>query len=71
VRSGRITSLIESGKLFSDLGVPPFDAAVDRVMICGSMGMIRDVRALVEMARLTEGSNSMPAEFVVERAFVD
>jgi hypothetical protein len=33
--------------------------------------MIRDVRALVEMARLTEGSNSMPAEFVVERAFVD
>lgn len=71
VRTGRITSLIESGKLFSDLGVPPFDAAVDRVMICGSMGMIRDVRVLVEMAGLTEGSNSMPAEFVVERAFVD
>jgi ferredoxin--NADP+ reductase len=71
VRTGRITSLIESGKLFSDLGVPPFDAGVDRVMICGSMGMIRDVRTLVEMAGLTEGSNSMPSEFVVERAFVD
>lgn len=71
VRTGRITSLIESGKLFADLGVPPFDAGVDRVMICGSMGMIRDVRTLVEMAGLTEGSNSMPAEFVVERAFVD
>ncbi|MGB3536576.1 MAG: ferredoxin--NADP reductase [Mesorhizobium sp.] len=71
VRIGRITSLIKSGKLFADLGVPPFDAGVDRVMICGSMDMIRDVRALVEMAGLTEGSNSMPAEFVVERAFVD
>ena len=69
-RTGRITALIESGKLFSDLGVPPFDAAVDRVMICGSMELIRDVKALVEGFGLTEGSNAAPAEFVVERAFV-
>ena len=71
VRTGRITSLIESGRLFEDLCVPAFDPAVDRVMICGSMGMIRDVRALVEKAGLNEGANSAPAEFVVERAFVD
>ena len=70
-RMGRITDLIESGKLFADLGTPPFDPAVDRVMICGSMDMIRDVKALVEKAGLTEGSNAKPAEFVVERAFVD
>jgi ferredoxin--NADP+ reductase len=69
-RSGRITDLIESGKLFADLGVPPLDPAVDRVMICGSMDMIRDVKALVEGFGLTEGSNAAPAEFVVERAFV-
>ena len=69
-RMGRITDLIESGKLFADLGVPAFDPAVDRVMICGSMEMIRDVKALVEKAGLTEGSNAMPAQFVVERAFV-
>src|SRR5690606_18223143 len=31
---GRITTLIENGKLFADLGVPAFDPAVDRVMIC-------------------------------------
>jgi ferredoxin--NADP+ reductase len=71
VRTGRITTLIETGKLFSDLGVPPFDPAVDRVMICGSMDMLRDVKALVEKAGLKEGSNAQPAEFVVERAFVD
>ncbi len=70
-RTGRITTLIETGRLFADLGVPAFDPAVDRVMICGSMDMIRDVKALVEKAGLKEGSNSMPAEFVVERAFVD
>ncbi len=33
---GRITDLIESGKLFTDLGVPPLDPASDRGMICGS-----------------------------------
>lgn len=69
-RMGRITTLIESGKLFEDLGVAPFDPAIDRVMICGSMDMIRDVKALVEKFGLTEGANNKPAEFVVERAFV-
>lgn len=69
-RMGRITTLIESGKLFSDLGVAPFDPASDRVMICGSLDMIRDVKALVEKSGLVEGSNAAPADFVVERAFV-
>lgn len=66
----RITTLIESGQLFSDLGVEPLDAAHDRVMICGSLDMIRDVKELVEKAGLAEGSNAAPADFVVERAFV-
>ena len=69
-KMGRITTLIENGKLFSDLEVEPFDPATDRVMICGSMDMIRDVKTLVEGFGLTEGSNNKPAEFVVERAFV-
>lgn len=69
-RMGRITTLIENGKLFEDLGVAPFDPATDRVMICGSMDMLRDVKALVEKFGLTEGANNKPAEFVVERAFV-
>lgn len=35
---GRITELIQSGKLFADLEVPTLDPAADRVMICGSPG---------------------------------
>jgi ferredoxin--NADP+ reductase len=70
VHMGRITTLIESGKLFSDLGIAPFDHETDRVMICGSMDMIRDVKTLVEARGFKEGSNNAPAEFVVERAFV-
>ena len=69
-RTDRITKRIEAGTLFSDLDVPPFDPAVDRVMICGSIGLNTDMRALCEAAGLAEGSNARPAEFVVERAFV-
>jgi ferredoxin--NADP+ reductase len=67
---GRITKLVESGEFFAALGTPPFDPATDRVMICGGSGMLADVRALVEKAGLTEGSNAAPAEFVIEKAFV-
>jgi len=69
-RMGRITTLIDNGKLFADIGVAPFDPEHDRVMICGSLDMIRDVKELVEKAGLVEGSNASPADFVVERAFV-
>lgn len=67
---GRITTLIESGDLFTNAGVPPLNPAEDRVMICGSKDMIDDTAALVETFGLKEGSNSAPAEFVVEKAFV-
>jgi ferredoxin/flavodoxin---NADP+ reductase len=66
----RITDCIDSGRLFTDLGVPPLDPATDRVMICGSMAMLTDTKARVEQAGLREGSNAQPAEFVVEKAFV-
>ncbi|WP_372421789.1 ferredoxin--NADP reductase [Salinarimonas chemoclinalis] len=68
-RPMRITAAIESGRVFADLGIAPFAAQTDRVMICGSMEMLRDCRALCLAAGLTEGSNARPAEFVVERAF--
>lgn len=67
---GRVTTRMADGSLFAGLGVPPLDPAVDRVMICGSMEMLKDVKALVEAAGLTEGSVSEPGQFVVERAFV-
>lgn len=67
---GRITDLMASGKLYSDLGVPRLDPAVDRGMICGSTAMLKDTKALLEQAGLTEGANNKPAEFVIERAFV-
>ncbi|MCV6576256.1 MAG: ferredoxin--NADP reductase [Cohaesibacter sp.] len=70
-RTGRITDLMTSGKLFEDLGVPKINPEEDRGMICGSMAMLNDTKAVLEQFGLEEGSNARPATFVVERAFVD
>lgn len=69
-RKGRITTLMETGQLFADLGVPPLNPATDRAMLCGSTPMLADTKALLEAAGLREGSNAQPGEFVIERAFV-
>ncbi|MDH6268606.1 ferredoxin--NADP+ reductase [Rhizobium sp. SG_E_25_P2] len=68
---GRITDNIRSGKMFTDLGVPPLDPAVDRGMICGSAAMLKETKQLLIDAGLNEGANNKPGEFVIERAFVD
>ena len=69
-KMGRITTLIESGEVFRDIGIPPLDPAVDRAMVCGSLAFNLDIKSLLERAGLREGANSDPAEFVVEKAFV-
>lgn len=69
-RMGRITALISSGKFYSDLGIEKLDPATDRIMICGSMHMLKDVKELAESLGFVEGSLNEPGTFVVERAFV-
>ena len=68
---GRITELIESGKLFNDLDLPPLNVADDRVMICGSPAMLRDLKRTLEARGFHEGSTTTPGHFVVERAFAE
>jgi ferredoxin--NADP+ reductase len=69
-RMGRITDLLSSGQFFEQTGLPPIDPEVDRGMICGSMDMLKDTKAVLEAFGLVEGANNAPATFVVERAFV-
>ena len=66
---GRITTLIENGKLFDDLGIPPFNPETDRVMICGSLEMLHDTQSIIEKQGLHRGSNSKPGIYVYEKAF--
>ncbi len=70
-RGGRITDRIKSGALFADLGLPRgFSPERDRVMLCGSMAMIKETGDLLETFGLKEGSNAEPGDYVLERAFV-
>lgn len=68
---GRISTLIETGQLFTDLGVPPLDPLTDRAMLCGSPEMLASLKHLLEHRDFEEGNTTRPGDFVVERAFVE
>ncbi len=72
-RSGRITDRIRDGSFFAEMGMPAtgFDAENDRVMLCGSMDMIKETAGLLDGFGLAEGSLNNPGDYVIERAFVD
>lgn len=67
---GRITDWIRDGRLARHLGLPPLSPLFDRVMICGSLGLNTDMKALLAKRRFTEGANATPGDFVLEKAFV-
>lgn len=70
--TGRITTLIKSGKLFSDLKLPRLDPSFDRIMICGCQSLLNDLSVLLD----SEGFEISPGigqqgDYVIERAFAD
>jgi len=70
-KMGRITDLIRSGEAYADLGVAPLCPENDRAMICGNLAFNLELKEMLEEAGLREGANSQPAEYVVEKAFLD
>ncbi|WP_334176215.1 ferredoxin--NADP reductase [Pseudoxanthobacter sp.] len=68
---GRITELLASGKLESDLGLPPLNREEDRVMLCGSPEMLSELKTMLEARGFDEGNTSTPGDFVIERAFAE
>jgi ferredoxin--NADP+ reductase len=69
---GRLTGLIESGRLSGELGLPALDATSDRVMVCGSPGMLADTSALLDARGFRISPHiGQPGDYVIERAFVE
>jgi ferredoxin--NADP+ reductase len=70
--TGRLTTAIQSGQLFVDIGLPALDPAVDRAMICGSPAMLKETAEMLD-ARGFKVSPSLgnPGDYVFERAFVE
>jgi len=51
--------------------LPTFDPTRDRVMICGSPQMLKDLKRMLEERQFKEGNTSTPGDFVIERAFAE
>lgn len=69
--NGRITTLIESGKLFEKAGVPNWSPDYDRAMICGGPEVLRDLTVRLRDDGFLEGTSNAPASYVIEKAFVE
>jgi len=70
-KMGRITDLMRKGEVFADLGVAPLAPETDRAMVCGNLAFNLELKDMLEGYGLTEGANSDPREYVVEKAFLD
>jgi ferredoxin/flavodoxin---NADP+ reductase len=68
---GRVTTVIENGQMAADLGLPNLNPTEDRVMICGSPEMLRDLKHMMEVRGFKEGNTTKPGDFVIERAFAE
>ncbi|MEC9365071.1 ferredoxin--NADP reductase [Sinimarinibacterium flocculans] len=69
---GRLTELIENGRLAADIGLPPLNPQTDRVMMCGSPGMLADTSAILDARGFSISPHiGTPGDYVIERAFVE
>ncbi len=69
-KMGRVTTKLQDGSLFKDLGIDGISPETDRAMVCGSIGLNTDLKEILEGFGLEEGANSDPKHYVVEKAFV-
>lgn len=72
VNHGRLTDLLDAGRISADLGLAPIDPAHDRAMICGSPQMLADFRHLLDQRGFQVSPRiGSPGDYVYERAFVE
>lgn len=68
---GRISSLLQSGKLIEDIGFPELSVDDDRFMLCGSPAMLKSLSSILDERGFSETRRSDLGEYVIERAFVE
>ncbi|MCP5162951.1 MAG: ferredoxin--NADP reductase [Hahellaceae bacterium] len=71
VNQGRLTDLMDNGKLFADIGLPDMDPEHDRFMICGSPSMLKDTCEILDKRGFAEARHGDVGHYVIERAFVE
>jgi len=71
INYGRITSLLQTGKLIEDIGTPALNLEHDRFMLCGSPSMLTSLTEILDDLGFTETRKNDLGEYVIERAFVE
>lgn len=69
--NGRLTTLLESGKLCEDIGLPALNPETDRFMLCGSPAMLADLTVMLDNLGFKESRAGEVGHYVIERAFVE
>lgn len=69
---GRLTDAIVEERMSEFAGLPSLNPQTDRIMLCGSPGMLEDACALLDGRGFQASPRTRePGDYVVERAFVD
>jgi ferredoxin--NADP+ reductase len=71
INYGRITNLLQTGKLIEDIGTPALNLEHDRFMLCGSPSMLTSLTEILDELGFTETRKNDLGEYVIERAFVE
>ncbi len=69
--NGRLTDLVNSGRLFRDIDLPTPNIDDDRFMLCGSPSMLKDFCSILDEQGFQESRHGKQAHYVIERAFVE
>ncbi|MBU6271182.1 MAG: ferredoxin--NADP reductase [Betaproteobacteria bacterium] len=70
--TGRMTTAIQSGQLFTDIGEPPLSVETDRGMICGSPAMLKETSEMLDARGfVVSPASGEQGHYVIERAFVE
>lgn len=70
--TGRVTDLIENGKLCADIGLPALNPETDRAMLCGSPALLEDLCKILDARGFVVSPGvGEPGDYVIERAFVE
>ncbi len=67
----RITTLITSGKLSNDIGLPKLNTQSDRFMLCGNNDMLQDTMKLLDELGFSKATSRVKGDYVIEQAFID
>ena len=68
---GRITDLLDSGKLLADIGMPALNPEHDRFMLCGNDAMLQQLMGMLDQRGFLKANSRTMGHYVIEQAFIE